>query len=88
MAHFVRPLALAETLEPERYEIHFYAPSRYSRHLNNKPFTTGELASMPGEQFLANIAKGRAPVSGRHDSRLRGAGSRIDPKYPAGPGDG
>ena len=49
MAHFVRPLALAETLEPDRYDIHFYAPSRYSGHLDNKPFTTGELASMPGE---------------------------------------
>ena len=36
MAHFVRPLALAETLEPDRYEIHFYAPSRYSGHLDNK----------------------------------------------------
>jgi UDP:flavonoid glycosyltransferase YjiC (YdhE family) len=61
MAHFVRPLALAETLDPERYEVHFYAPLRFVRFLNNKPFATGELHSMPGEQFLENISKG-APL--------------------------
>jgi UDP:flavonoid glycosyltransferase YjiC (YdhE family) len=61
MAHFVRPLALAESLDPARYEIHFYAPPRYSKYLRNKPFVVGELASMASEQFLANIAKG-APL--------------------------
>ncbi len=61
MTHFVRPLALAEALDPDRYEIHFYAPPRFSGYLRNKPFVVGELASMPGEQFLANLAKG-APL--------------------------
>jgi UDP:flavonoid glycosyltransferase YjiC (YdhE family) len=61
MAHFVRPLALAEALDTSRYEVHFYAPPRFARHLKNKPFAVGELDSMPGEQFLANIAKG-APL--------------------------
>lgn len=61
MAHFVRPLALAESLDSERYEVHFYTPPSFSRYLQNKPFAVGELASMPGEQFLANIAKG-APL--------------------------
>ncbi|MEO8368338.1 MAG: nucleotide disphospho-sugar-binding domain-containing protein [Candidatus Solibacter sp.] len=59
MAHFVRPLALAEALEPNRYEIHFYAPSRYSGYLKDRPFIAGDLASMPGEQFLDNLAKGQ-----------------------------
>jgi len=59
MAHFVRPLALAQALDPNRYEVHFYAPSRYSHYLENCSFITGELASMPGERFLDNIAKGR-----------------------------
>jgi len=59
MAHFVRPLALAQTLEPDRYEIHFYTPSRYSRHLEGRPFLTGELATMPGERFLDNLARGQ-----------------------------
>lgn len=58
MAHFVRPLALAESLDSERYEVYFYTPPRFLRYLQNKPFAVGELASMPGEQFLANIAKG------------------------------
>src|SRR5260370_5891753 len=58
MAHFVRPLALAETLDPALYDVHFYAPPRFSSHLQNKPFAVGELHTMPGEQFLANIAKG------------------------------
>ena len=58
MAHFVRPLALAETLDIDEYEIYLHAPARFARYLRGKPFATGELATMPGEQFLANIAKG------------------------------
>lgn len=61
MAHFVRPLALADSLNPSEYEIHFHAPARFFRHLQGKPFAVGELASMPGEQFLENLAKG-APL--------------------------
>lgn len=61
MAHFVRPLVLAESLPSERYDVHFYAPPQYSRYLNDKPFATGELDTMPGEQFLHNIAHG-APL--------------------------
>ena len=61
MAHFVRLLALADTLDVKEYEIHFYAPGRFAEYLIGKPFATGELATMPGEQFLANLAKG-APM--------------------------
>src|SRR5436190_14653920 len=61
MAHFVRPLALAGALDSQRYDIYFYTPGRFLPYLAGKPFTTGALASMPGEQFLANIAKG-APL--------------------------
>lgn len=61
MTHFVRPLVLAESLDPDSYEVHFYAPSRFSEYLRNKPFVVGELASMPGERFLANLARG-APL--------------------------
>src|SRR4051794_23232350 len=59
MAHFVRPLALAQAIQGDGYDIHFYAPSRYFRYLENSPFTIGELDSMPGEQFLDNLAKGK-----------------------------
>jgi len=66
MAHFVRPLTLADSLDTERYEVHFCAPARFSRYLAGKTFVGHELATMPGEQFLANLAKGRpifpAPV--------------------------
>lgn len=62
MAHFVRPLALADSLAidqaTDQYDIYFYAPRRFSAYLRNKPFTVGELKHMPGEQFLANIGKG------------------------------
>ena len=61
MAHFVRPLALAGALDSNRYDVQFFAPARLFRYLQDSPFPVGELASMPGEQFLANIAKG-APL--------------------------
>ena len=61
MAHFVRPLALADSLDTSRYDVHFYAPSRFSRFLKDKPFAVGELRTMPGERFLENTARG-APV--------------------------
>ena len=58
MAHFVRPLALAASLDPRFFDIHFHAPARFAHHLTGRPFTCGTLDSMPGEQFLANLAKG------------------------------
>ena len=40
MAHFVRPVALADSLAPYRdeYEIHLYAPSRFSAQSSWKKF--------------------------------------------------
>jgi UDP:flavonoid glycosyltransferase YjiC (YdhE family) len=58
MAHFVRPLALADSLDTSRYDIHFYTPSRFFRYLKDKPFAIGELQTMPGERFLENTARG------------------------------
>src|ERR1039457_5641400 len=58
MAHFVRPLVLADSLDTARYDIYFYAPARFSPYLRNKPLIVGELKTMPGEQFLANICTG------------------------------
>jgi UDP:flavonoid glycosyltransferase YjiC (YdhE family) len=57
----VRPLALADSLDTDCYEIHFYAPPQFSRYLRDKPFAVGELATMPGERFLANLSRG-APL--------------------------
>lgn len=61
MAHFVRPLALADALDPTEYDIYFYAPQRFARYLQGKPFPVGDLGSMPGERFLANIDHGAPP---------------------------
>ena len=58
MAHFVRPLALADSLDTRQYDIHFCAPPRFLSYLRRKPFITGELNTMPGERFLANIGNG------------------------------
>ena len=58
MAHFVRPLVLADAVDTGRYEVHFYSPSRFSGYLKNRSFLTGELRTMPGEQFLANLDRG------------------------------
>jgi UDP:flavonoid glycosyltransferase YjiC (YdhE family) len=61
MAHFVRPLVLAESLDTAQYDIYFYAPARFSSYVQHKPFIVGELKTMPGERFLANIGKGAPP---------------------------
>ena len=61
MTHFVRPLALAEGLDPAEFDVHFHAPSRFHAYLAGKNFHIGLLDSMPGEQFLANLARG-APL--------------------------
>jgi UDP:flavonoid glycosyltransferase YjiC (YdhE family) len=59
MAHFVRPLVLADSLDPALFEIHFYAPSRFLGYLAGRPWHTGPLDCMPSEQFLHNLAHAR-----------------------------
>jgi UDP:flavonoid glycosyltransferase YjiC (YdhE family) len=59
MAHLARPLMLADSLDPSVYEIHFRAAERFSGYLQGKPYSTGTIWSMPSEQFLDNIARGK-----------------------------
>ncbi|MEP6536692.1 MAG: nucleotide disphospho-sugar-binding domain-containing protein [Bryobacteraceae bacterium] len=59
MAHFVRLLCLADTLDIDKYDVHFYAPARFANHLHGKLYSTGVLSTMPGERFLGNIGNGR-----------------------------
>src|SRR6185369_2761023 len=61
MAHFVRLLSLADTLDTSQYDVHFHTPVRFHKYLEGRPYAVGDLATMPGEQFLANLAKG-APM--------------------------
>jgi UDP:flavonoid glycosyltransferase YjiC (YdhE family) len=58
MAHFVRPLALALSLDPSRYQVRFLSPSRFAPLLTGCNFATAALDTMPGERFLANLATG------------------------------
>jgi len=58
MAHFVRLLSLADTVDLARYDVHFHAPARFMGHLHGRQYIVGDLPTMPGEEFLANIAKG------------------------------
>jgi len=43
MAHFVRPVALADSLGAyqDEYDIHLYAPSRFAPDLADKFYSTG-----------------------------------------------
>ena len=61
MAHFVRLVALADSLVSKGadYDLHLYAPARFAHYLAGKPYSTGELKTMPSEQFLDNIARGK-----------------------------
>ena len=61
MAHFVRPLALATSLDPALYDVHFYCPARFAPLLEGQTFRRGTLDTMPTEEFLGNIARG-APL--------------------------
>jgi UDP:flavonoid glycosyltransferase YjiC (YdhE family) len=61
MTHFVRPVALADSLVSRgaEYDLYLYAPARFAHYLDHKPYSVGELRTMPGETFLANIARGK-----------------------------
>jgi UDP:flavonoid glycosyltransferase YjiC (YdhE family) len=65
LAHFARPVALADSLVPygEEYDIHLYAPARFAAHLSQKTYHTGELEAAPEEDFLQNIARGKPMFS-------------------------
>ena len=65
LAHFARPVALADSLVPygEEYDIHLYAPARFAIHLSQKTYHTGELKTAPPADFLKNIARGKPMFS-------------------------
>lgn len=61
LAHVGRPLALAQALEPAKYEIHFACDPRYDRLLGELPFERSAIRSIPSRQFFEALARG-APV--------------------------
>jgi UDP:flavonoid glycosyltransferase YjiC (YdhE family) len=61
MSHFVRPLVLAESISDGTYDVYLCAPKQFRKYSENAHIVSAELKSMPGELFLANIARGSPP---------------------------
>jgi UDP:flavonoid glycosyltransferase YjiC (YdhE family) len=58
MTHFTRPAALAESLDCEDYELHFWTPRRYHRLLRQRFARLGDLRTIDPNQFLASLSSG------------------------------
>jgi UDP:flavonoid glycosyltransferase YjiC (YdhE family) len=59
LAHVVRPLVLARSLDPSRYEVHFACDPRFNKLLGPLPFPHHPIHTIPSERFLGNLAQGR-----------------------------
>lgn len=68
LAHAGRPAALAAGLDPERFEVHFAASSRFDDLLGPLSHTRHELTTIPSDRFLDALARG-APVYSADDLR-------------------
>src|SRR6266513_373135 len=58
MTHFVRPAALAATLDPAEYDIYFRTPQRYHRLLSQEFRQLGGLRTIDPNVFLESLAHG------------------------------
>lgn len=59
LAHVTRPLVLARALDTTRHEIHFACAPGYEKFLAEDAFTRWPLWSIPPQQFLEALARGR-----------------------------
>jgi UDP:flavonoid glycosyltransferase YjiC (YdhE family) len=59
LAHVGRPLALAQMLDPRRFDIHFACADGYDFCFKDGGLTRWRLDSIPGVQFLQALAKGK-----------------------------
>jgi len=59
LAHVVRPLVLARSLDPSRYEVHFACDPRFNKLLGPMPFSYHPIRSIPSEEFLARMGGAR-----------------------------
>jgi UDP:flavonoid glycosyltransferase YjiC (YdhE family) len=59
MTHFTRPMALAECLDPEEYEIHFWTPRRFHPLIRQKHLRVGDLQTIDPAQFIQALAAGK-----------------------------
>jgi UDP:flavonoid glycosyltransferase YjiC (YdhE family) len=58
MTHFVRPAALAASLDPAKYDVYFRTPERYHRLLDQEFYQIGNLATIDPHMFLESLAHG------------------------------
>lgn len=58
LAHVTRPLVLAKSLDPERYEIHFASAGGYDFLFDDTGFTRWSIETIPTERFLHALATG------------------------------
>ncbi|NRR31335.1 glycosyltransferase [Oxalobacteraceae bacterium] len=59
LAHVGRPLALAQALDPQRYELHFACAPGYEEFFKQSGLNHWAIHSIPGAQFLAALAAGK-----------------------------
>jgi len=59
LAHVARPFVLASALDPNHYAVHFAHCPRYSDLLGEHPFVEHHIDSIPSEQFLSALSKGK-----------------------------
>jgi len=59
LTHVVRPLVLARSLDPGRYEVHFACAQRFPFAFGKEPFRRWEIESIQTEQFLHALATGK-----------------------------
>lgn len=59
LAHVARPLALAQALDRQRYDVHFACAPGYEMFLKGSDLHTWSLHSIASAQFLAALAQGK-----------------------------
>ena len=59
LAHVTRPLVLARSLDPARYEVHFACAERFPFVFKDESFRRWPIESIPTGQFLEALASGR-----------------------------
>lgn len=58
LAHVARPLALARSLDPESFDIHFACHPRYRELMGQVAFSEHEIHSIAPQQFMQALASG------------------------------
>jgi UDP:flavonoid glycosyltransferase YjiC (YdhE family) len=59
LAHVGRPIALAQSLDPARFDVHFACAEGYDFCFNGTQFTRWAIHSIPSQQFLDALAGGK-----------------------------